>query len=181
MFALDEVQSGVGLTGKMWAHEHDDIKPDLLAFGKKTQVCGCMAGPRVDEVKDNVYHVSSRLNSTWGGSLIDMVRCQKYLEIITEENLVQNAAIQGKRLHEGLKDIQERYDLVNNVRGKGLMCAFDAPSPQQRDQLQGKLFSNGLAIVTCGSQTIRFRPPLIVSEEEIDEMLSIIDSTLKTF
>ncbi len=181
MFALDEVQSGVGLTGKMWAHEHDDIKPDLLAFGKKTQVCGCMAGPRVDEVKDNVYRVSSRLNSTWGGSLIDMVRCQKYLEIITEEKLVENAELQGKRLLEGLKDIQERYDLVNNVRGKGLMCAFDAPSPQQRDQLQGKLFSNGLAIVTCGSQTIRFRPPLIVSEEEIDEMLSIIDSTLKTF
>mgnify|MGYP000244712441 CR=1 FL=1 len=181
MFAVDEVQSGVGLTGKMWAHEHDEVKPDLLAFGKKTQVCGCMVGPRVDDVEDNVFHVSSRINSTWGGSLIDMVRFQKYLEIIKEENLVQNAEIQGKRLLEGLYDIQERHDMIGNARGKGLMCAFDAPSPEKRNQLQAKLFSNGLAIVTCGAQTIRFRPPLIVGEEEIDEMLSIIDSTLKTF
>ena len=81
MFILDEIQTGVGLTGKMWAHEHFDFKPDILAFGKKTQVCGIMVNNRVDELSDNVFNVSSRLNSTWGGNLVDMVRCQKYLEV----------------------------------------------------------------------------------------------------
>ena len=90
MFILDEVQTGVGLTGKMWAYQHFDFEPDILAFGKKTQVCGIMVSNRVDEVKDNVFKVSSRLNSTWGGNLVDMVRCQKYLEVIKEENLVKN-------------------------------------------------------------------------------------------
>jgi len=90
MFMVDEVQSGVGLTGMMWAHEHFDVKPDILAFGKKTQVCGIMVGEKVDEVKDNVFSVSSRINSTWGGNLVDMVRCQKYLEVIKNENLIKS-------------------------------------------------------------------------------------------
>jgi L-lysine 6-transaminase len=89
MFIVDEVQSGVGLTGKMWAYQHFDFEPDILAFGKKTQVCGIMVSNRVDEIKENVFAVPSRLNSTWGGNLVDMVRCQKYLEIIDEENLIK--------------------------------------------------------------------------------------------
>jgi L-lysine 6-transaminase len=182
MFMIDEIQSGVGLTGKMWAHEHYDFKPDILAFGKKTQVCGVMVTDRVDEIKDNVFSVSSRLNSTWGGNLVDMVRCQKYLEIIDEEKLVKNAQIQGEILLEGLVKISEKYPkIVSNVRGKGLMCAFDLPTPEKRDKLQKMLFSNKLAIITCGSNTIRFRPPLIISSEEIDEALVILDDTLKYF
>ena len=74
-FVLDEVQTGVGITGKMWAHEHFGLEPDAVAFGKKTQVCGCLVGPRVDEEPENVFKVSSRINSTWGGGLTDMVRC----------------------------------------------------------------------------------------------------------
>ena len=179
MFIIDEVQSGVGLTGKMWAYQHFDFEPDILAFGKKTQVCGIMVSSRVDEIKDNVFNVESRLNSTWGGSLVDMVRCQKYLEIIDKENLIKNAETQGQRLLHGLEEIEQKYPKkLSNARGRGLMCAFDLPTPQQRDSLKSKLYINNLLILTCGSTTIRFRPPLTISSKDIDEALEIVEKTV---
>ncbi|MCK5112867.1 MAG: aminotransferase class III-fold pyridoxal phosphate-dependent enzyme, partial [Thermoplasmatales archaeon] len=180
MFILDEIQSGVGLTGKMWAYQHYDFEPDIIAFGKKTQVCGIMVGKRVDEIKDNVFAVSSRLNSTWGGNLIDMVRCQKYLEVIDEEKLIKNAEIQGKRLLKGLEEIAKKYpDKISNARGRGLMCAFDLPTPEKRDEIKEKLYANDLIVLGCGATTIRFRPPLIISSEEVDEALAILDKAAK--
>ena len=182
MFMVDEVQSGVGLTGKMWAYEHFDVKPDIVAFGKKTQVCGIMVGDRVDEVKDNVFAVSSRINSTWGGNLVDMVRAEKYLEVIEEEQLLDNADRQGTRLLKGLNQLSETYpEIISNARGKGLMCAFDCPTAEKRDQMRQALYENGLVVLGCGEKTIRFRPPLIINEEEIDTMIEIIDETAKTF
>ena len=182
MFIIDEVQSGVGLTGKMWAYQHFDFEPDILAFGKKTQVCGIMVSNRVDEIKDNVFNVPSRLNSTWGGNLVDMVRCQKYLEVIDEENLIKNAEIQGKRLLQGLEAIEKKYpQKISNVRGRGLMCAFDLLTPEKRDTLKDKLYANHLLVLTCGSVTIRFRPPLTITSEEIDETLAIVEKTVKAF
>ena len=182
MFILDEIQTGVGLTGKMWAYEHFDFQPDILAFGKKTQVCGIMVGKRVDEIKDNVFTVSSRLNSTWGGNLIDMVRCQKYLEVIDEENLVKNAEMQGTHLLEGLEELAQQYpDKIFNARGCGLMCAFDLSTPEKRDELKDKLYAEDLVVLGCGATTIRFRPPLIISSEEIDEALAIVDRVVKNF
>ena len=182
MFIIDEVQTGVGLTGKMWAYQHFDFEPDILAFGKKTQVCGIMVSDRINEVKQNVFTVPSRLNSTWGGNLIDMVRCQKYLEIINEENLIKNAEVQGKRLLHGLEVVEKKYpQKISNTRGRGLMCAFDLPTPEERDALKGKLYTNHLLILTCGSVTIRFRPPLTITSEEIDEILDIIEKTVKAF
>jgi L-lysine 6-transaminase len=182
MFIVDEVQCGVGLTGKMWAYQHFDFEPDILAFGKKTQVCGIMVSDRVDEVKENVFAVPSRLNSTWGGNLVDMVRCQKYLAIIKEENLIQNAEVQGKRLIQGLESIEKKYpQKISNTRGRGLMCAFDLPTPEKRDELKDKLYANHLLVLTCGSVTIRFRPPLNISSEEVDEAVAIVEKTVKNF
>ncbi|MDZ7797229.1 MAG: aminotransferase class III-fold pyridoxal phosphate-dependent enzyme [Candidatus Marinimicrobia bacterium] len=121
LLVLDEVQSGVGLTGKFWAHQHYGIEPDILCFGKKTQICGILAGPRIDEVKNNVFVESSRLNSTWGGNLTDMVRFRYILEIIEKEDLVENARKMGEILKKELEDIQIVYpDIISNVRGKGL-------------------------------------------------------------
>jgi len=180
MFILDEVQTGVGLTGKMWAYQHYKFEPDILAFGKKTQVCGIMVGRRVDEIKDNVFNVSSRLNSTWGGNLIDMVRCQKYLEIIDEEKLIKNAEVEGKHLLNGLENIAEKYPIISNARGRGLMCAFDLPTPEKRDEIRNKLYTNDLIVLGCGATTIRFRPPLNISSEEIDEALTIVDKIAKS-
>ena len=182
MFIIDEIQTGVGLTGKMWAFEHFDFKPDILAFGKKTQVCGIMVNDRVEEVKDNVFRVPSRLNSTWGGNLVDMVRFQKYLEVIKKEKLIKNSEIQGKRLLEGLLEIHEKYpEKMLNPRGCGLMCAFDLQSPEKRDELRKKLYSNDMIILGCGATTIRFRPPLIFSSEDVDKSLEILKNSIKSF
>jgi L-lysine 6-transaminase len=182
MFILDEIQTGVGLTGKMWAYQHHNIKPDILAFGKKTQICGIMVNNRVDEIKDNVFKVPSRLNSTWGGNLVDMVRSHKYIEVIKEEKLIKNAEVQGKHLLDGLIELSEKFsDKISNVRGKGLMCAFDCVSTEKREKLKRKLYANNLILIGCGVKTIRFRPPLVITSEEIDKMINIINKTLKSF
>jgi L-lysine 6-transaminase len=141
-----------------------------------------MVSNRVDEVKENVFNIPSRLNSTWGGNLVDMVRCQKYLEIIEKEHLVKNAEMQGKRLLQGIEAIEQKYpQKITNARGRGLMCAFDLPTSQKRGELKNKLYANNLLILTCGAVTIRFRPPLTISSEEIDEALEIVEKTVKTF
>jgi L-lysine 6-transaminase len=179
-FIVDEVQTGIGLTGRMWAHEHFDVQPDALAFGKKTQVCGCLVGPRVDEEPDNVFKVSSRLNSTWGGSLVDLVRGARYLEIIESERLVENARTVGARLLAGLSELQkEQGGLMTNARGLGLMIAFDLPDRATRDKAQATLIENGLLVLTCGTRSIRFRPPLDLSAADADAGLDIVRRSLK--
>jgi L-lysine 6-transaminase len=179
-FIVDEVQTGIGLTGRMWAHEHFGLQPDALAFGKKTQVCGCLVGPRVDEEPENVFKVSSRLNSTWGGSLVDMVRGARYLEIIESEQLVENARAIGARLLTGLTEIQhELGGLMTNARGLGMMIAFDVPDRATRDKAQTRLIENGLLVLTCGTRSIRFRPPLDLSAAEADAGLDIVRRGLK--
>jgi L-lysine 6-transaminase len=175
LFCVDEVQAGVALTGRMWSHQHFGIEPDLLAFGKKMQVCGMMAGPRIDEEPENVFQVSSRLNSTWGGNLVDMVRSQRYLEIIEEERLVDHAATTGEHLLRGLQAlVAARPDVFSNARGRGLMCAIDFPDTATRDAVMDQAYELGMIILGCGHVSIRFRPPLDTTVAEIDEALAIL-------
>ncbi len=180
LLILDEVQAGVGLTGKMWAFEHFGIEPDLLAFGKKTQVCGCMAGPRIDEEPENVFKVPSRINSTWGGGLTDMVRFGRYLEVIDEDRLVDNARVVGEHLLRGLEGVQsELGGVITNARGRGLMIAFDLETPAARDAAHKKIISEGLLLLTCGTRSIRFRPPLNLTAAEADQALDIVRKALR--
>jgi L-lysine 6-transaminase len=179
MLIFDEVQTGIGLTGKMWAHEHY-VKPDMISFGKKTQVCGFLASRRIDEVKDNVFKVPGRINSTWGGSLVDMVRSQKYQEIIAEEKLVENARVNGEHLLNGIREIQREFSgRVSNARGRGLFCAFDLRDGKERLELRNKAYAKGLVVLGSGERSIRFRPPLNISKAEIDEGLNILVTSLK--
>jgi len=171
MLIYDEVQTGVGLTGKMWAHQlfNSSARPDIIAFGKKMQICGIFVGERVDEVENNVFQESSRLNSTWGGNVVDMVRITLYLEIIAAEDLVNQAATNGDYLVAKLHDIQADFDgLVSNVRGRGLFAAFDLPDGTARDNLADLIIAEGALILGSGKKTIRFRPHLNITREEID-------------
>jgi L-lysine 6-transaminase len=180
LLIFDEVQTGVGLTGKFWAFEHFGVQPDLLAFGKKTQVCGMMASRRIDEICCHVFQERSRINSTFGGNLIDMVRCTHILRIIEEEQLVDNARVQGALLLAELQKLADEFPhLVTNARGRGLMCAFDAPDSHTRDQLVKAFFQEKLLLVGCGSRSIRFRPHLIVTAAEIAQAMDIIRDVMR--
>jgi len=180
MLIYDEVQTGVGLTGKFWCHEHfgEKARPDIIAFGKKMQVCGILASNRVDEVENNVFRVSSRINSTWGGSLVDMVRSSKIMEIIEEDKLCDNAAQVGDYLQTELQKISERNSLIGNIRGKGLMTAFDFADKAKRDKFVKEGMKRDVMFLGCGNQTIRFRPALIMDKNHIDEGLNILEKIL---
>ncbi len=179
-FVVDEVQTGVGLTGRMWAHEHFGLQPDALAFGKKMQVCGCLVGPRVDEEPENVFKVSSRINSTWGGGLTDMVRCGRFLEIIAEDRLVQNARVVGDHLRRGLESLErELAPLVSNARGRGLMIALDLPTPELRKKAHERIIANGLLLLMSGVRSLRFRPALNLRTADADRGLEIVRKSLK--
>jgi L-lysine 6-transaminase len=179
LLIFDEVQTGCGLTGTPWAYQQLGVAPDVVAFGKKTQVCGIMAGRRVDEVPDNVFTVSSRINSTWGGNLVDMVRARRILEVIESDELMVRAAKAGRYLRDRLADLAaESGGLVLDVRGRGLMCAFSLPSTEQRDELIRRLWDRRVIMLASGPDSVRFRPALIVSREEIDAAIEAVRDAL---
>ena len=179
LLIFDEVQTGIGITGKMWAHEHFTIKPDIISFGKKTQVCGMLAGDRIKEVENNVFSESSRINSTFGGNLVDMFRFKLILEIIESEKLLDNAIDMGTYLLNKIDELSNDFPgYITNSRGKGLFCAFDLPSGIERDKLINILLDRKLMILGSGDNSIRFRPHLNVKREDIDIAIGkIIDAT----
>src|SRR6266536_4007540 len=180
LFVLDEVQTGVGSTGTAWAYQQLGLEPDIVAFGKKVQLGGVMAGRRVDEVADNVLTVSGRINSTWGGGLVDMVRSRRILEIIEAEGLFDNAAVLGGWFLTELSDVVGRYpDHASNARGRGLMCAFDLVSQRERDWFLSMLREEERVLVlAAGPRSIRFRPALTISEDELAVGLKALERCL---
>ncbi len=180
LLIFDEVQTGVGITGSMWVHEQLGVQPDIMAFGKKMQVCGLIAGDRVDTIDTNVFHVPSRINSTWGGNLVDMVRAAKYLEIIHEENMVDNARRVGAYLVKRLESMQQAYpEFVSNARGRGLFAAFDVDTVQLRDEFRKHCYNNKVIVLPCGEKSIRFRPPVNLTTSQVDEGIDVMESVLK--
>ncbi|MBF6356308.1 L-lysine 6-transaminase [Nocardia higoensis] len=179
LFVLDEVQTGVGGTGTAWAYQQLGLEPDVVAFGKKTQVCGIMAGGRVDEVPDNVFVVGSRLNSTWGGNLTDMVRARRILEVIERDDLFDRSRRLGAHLLARLRTLAAAHPSVTEPRGRGLMCAITLTTPELRDAAVTALREREhVLILGSGHRGIRFRPPLTVTAEELDQAVDALDRVL---
>lgn len=180
LLVFDEVQTGLGITGSFWVHEQLGVKPDIMSFGKKMQICGILAGEKLDEVPDNVFHTSSRINSTWGGNLVDMIRSTKYLEIMEEENTLSNVRIKGDELKDHLFELRSEFPgIISNVRGRGLFCAFDLNDQATRNKFRQNCYNEGMIILPCGEKSMRFRPPLNVTTEQLNIGLDIIRKALQ--
>jgi L-lysine 6-transaminase len=180
LFILDEVQTGGGTTGTPWAYQQLGLAPDVVAFAKKVQVGGIMAGRRVDQVPDNVFQQSGRINSTWGGGLVDMVRSRGILEIIERDGLIERAGTLGTVLLERLIKLEaERPESMSNVRGRGMMCAFDLPDQAARDALVTRLREDqGVLVLPCGPRSVRMRPALNIPESDLDHGLKALSEAL---
>ncbi|WP_336620150.1 L-lysine 6-transaminase [Rhodococcus sp. G-MC3] len=179
LFVVDEVQTGAGMTGTAWAFQQLGVVPDVLAFGKKVQVCGVMAGGRVDDIEDNAFRVSSRINSTWGGNLTDMVRSRRILEVVEADSLIERAGVLGEHLLQRLQDMASRHTMVTEVRGRGLMCAFTMPDADLRDRLVEDLrVQEQVLVLGCGGSAVRFRPALTINEADLDRGVDAIERSL---
>jgi len=179
MLMFDEVQTGFGITGKFWASEYY-VEPDIIAFGKKAQQCGIMVSERVDEIEDNCFRVSGRINSTWGGNLVDMVRSTHILKIMDEENIIENVVERGKYLISQLNELKAKFPtIISNVRGLGLLCSFDLPNKDFRNEFKKIAEREKLLILGCGAKSIRFRPMLNITDDELKEGLQVIEKVLR--
>ncbi len=180
LLIFDEIQTGVGITGSWWAHQQMDVIPDIMCFGKKMQICGILVTDKIDSEPENVFKVSGRINSTWGGNLIDMVRAKIYLEIIQNENLLENVKNLGNILNIKLNELSFKYpEIFENPRNKGLFGAIDLKIPEKRRLLIKNCFENGLIILPCGEKSIRFRPVLNIKQEILENGLNIFENCIK--
>ena len=178
LLIFDEVQTGVGLTGAWWAFQKLGVQPDVLCFAKKMQVGGILVSKRIDEV-DSVFAVPSRISSTWGGSLVDMVRATRMLEIIEEERLLENTALRGAELRRGLEALSERLPELSNARGLGALCAVDLPSTELRNRVVKRCFAEHLIVLACGQRSVRFRPFLNLDSESVNECLLRLERAVR--
>jgi L-lysine 6-transaminase len=178
LLIFDEVQTGFFGSGSPWLWQKLGVAPDVVAFGKKTQQCGLYANRRVEEVENHVFKRASRINSTWGGNLTDMVRARRVLEILLEERMPENVAARGEQFVRGLRAIAKRSQAFANVRGVGSLCAFTLGSAKARDEMLERLRSAKLLALKAGTHSIRFRMPLNVSSAEIELALGNVEAAV---
>jgi 4-aminobutyrate aminotransferase len=172
---IDEVQSGLGRTGKWWAFEHYDIEPDIMSVGKALQVGATVFNEKYDPKE------RSAISSTWGGGdRIDMAIGLKIIEIIEREKLLKNAEKVGNYILDRIKELEKEYpQIITGTRGLGLMIAVDFNTKENRDFVEKKAFEDGLLLLGCGEKTIRIAPPLIITEEEVDKGLEIFEAQIR--
>ena len=162
LLIFDEVQTGVCITGHTWAYEHFQVVPDILVFGKKTQVCGFCATDRIDSV-ENVFNTTGRINSTWGGNIVDMARASLIFHEIKRNCLNANSWSVGGHIHQSLLELESSK--LSNIRGRGMFIAFDLEDTAARDQMIAKL-SEKMLVLKSGTKSIRLRPHLTMTKDE---------------
>jgi len=184
LFIADEVQTGVARTGKILACDHENVKPDILILGKALSggvfpVSAVLANNNVMDVIKPGQH-----GSTFGGNPIAAKVAIAAMEVVIEEKLADNAQLLGEKFRSKINDLIQRSDLINGVRGKGLLNAIlinDTPESSTAWDICMKLKENGLLAKPTHGNIIRFAPPLVINEEQLDECISIIEKTLLEF
>jgi L-lysine 6-transaminase len=169
-FILDEIQTGFGTTGKMWYYEHIDLEPDILIFGKKAQVSGIVISKEYRQILDSPYQ---KLDVTFDGDLLDIVRAT-YILRAYEDGILKNVA------HSNLQFKKALENITLNYRSIGHLIAFDFSSQEKRDQFVADCFEKQLIINKAGEKTVRLRPNLAISPQEIDQALGIFLTLLET-
>ncbi len=183
MMIVDEVQSGMGRTGKMFAIEHSEVKPDIMCLAKGIG-SGLPIGVCVARADIMDWHKGAHA-STFGGNPVCIAAALKTIELL-ENGLTENARVVGDYLQEGLRVLQEKYDCIGDVRGLGMMIGVEfiedkktnRAAPDLRDLIEIECFNRGLIILGCGTSTIRWSPPLILTKENVDVALEIFDAAI---
>ncbi|MFL6274448.1 MAG: acetyl ornithine aminotransferase family protein [Blastocatellia bacterium] len=184
LLVVDEVQSGVGRTGKMWAIEHTEVVPDMICMAKAIGG-GLPLGVLVARADLMNWHVGAHA-STFGGNPVAIVAALKTIELL-EGGVMQNAADVGAHLMERLRELQQKHEVITDVRGRGLMIgieiARDAESQEPwtalRDQIVIECFNRGVVVQGAGESAIRFSPPLIIDREQADFAVHVLDESIE--
>jgi len=183
MLIVDEVQSGMGRTGKMFAIDHHGVRPDIMCLakglGSGMPIGVCIAR---DTVMD--WHKGAHA-STFGGNPVALAAAMKTIELL-QGGMIDNARDVGAYLEAGLRKLQEKYDCIGDVRGLGMMLGVEfvtdkeslRPDPELRDRIEMECFQRGLIILGCGGNSIRWSPPLILAKEHVDVALEIFDAAI---
>lgn len=181
MMIVDEVQSGMGRTGKMFAVEHSNVKPDIMCLAKGIG-SGLPIGATVAKAEIMSWHKGAHA-STFGGNPVCIASALKTIELL-QNGLVENARDTGKYLEDGLRGLQDKYKQIGDVRGYGMMLGVEFvkengdPDAELRDKIEMACFNRGLIILGCGTSTIRWSPPLILTKENVDVALEIFDAAI---
>ena len=184
LMIADEVQAGMGRTGKWWASEHWNIEPDIICSAKGL-ASGLPLGVAIAKSKIMDWVPGSHA-STFGGNPLSCVASSAVIDIIQEERLLENATKQGAHILKRLEELKQQCEIVGDVRGKGLMIGVEIvenkenkkPAPQKASDIMMRAWKRGVSVITCGSSTIRIAPPLIITRELLDAAMGILEDSI---
>ncbi len=184
LFVADEVQSGIGKTGRMLAIEHHGVVPDLVNLGKAL-ASGVPMGATVFDA-DYDFPCQGRHSNTFGGNPVAAVAALATIKAIEEERLLENTRLVGEHLKQGFLELQKEFEIIGDVRGLGLMLAIElvtdreekTPARELRDRWLELCYKRGLLLLPCGLSAVRFTPAMVITKEEADQGLEILRSSL---
>lgn len=183
LLVCDEVQSGIGRTGKMWACDHEGVEPDILltakGLGSGMPIGAMIVRESVDKWKNGSH------GSTFGGNPVCCAAALATIGLV-EKELMANAAVQGERMLAGARALMERHECIGDVRGRGLMVGIEFvrdrvtrdPHPELVDRIVNRAFSRGLLLLGAGKSSLRLAPPLVIDAEDIDRGLAMLDQCI---